>query len=896
MHLPWKTAETDLEREVRYHLDALAAQYESEGLSPDEARRRARLEFGGPEQVKEECRDESRWRFLGEVRRDLDFGLRMLRKAPGVSFAAVLSLALGIGANTAIFSLTNAVLWKTLPVPEPRNISVLKWQSKGWPEGPVERGRGTLYNEDGQRVGNYFSFAAFRKMQTESRGRAVLTGYLYTDAVTARAGNETAMAEHRPVAGNFFEVLKVPVALGRGLQEADDDPAAEPTVVVTHRFWEAHLGSDPRAVGRALTINARPHLLVGVLPASFTGIQLADATDLYVPFHHSPSLRGGPGAPRFFEEPTTWWVQILARREAGLSSEQLGTFLDGVFRSTWTVPPRTPQGTPRLRAYDGSRGLDDLRRRYAKPLRLLFALVALVLVIACANVANLLLARAEARRKEIALRLSIGAGRGRLLRQFLTESGLLAALGGLLSLVFAVLTVRVLLALLRTSRDALPASLGLDAQTLAAAFSLTVLAVLAFGLFPAWRAASGTAPGQALKEGSGSLGVSARSWWTPARMLVVFQVAFSLLLVVAAMLFTRNLRRIDRTDPGFERRNLLVFEVRPGQLGRTGEELRTLYLKIEERLTRVPGIRAVGFAGHRPLFQSGDWNLVLPPGSPAPLDAAVNRVTPGALRALGLKALSGRSLTDLDVRSGARVALVSEDLARRLGSLSPPVGRKFYLGSRPEGDLYEVVGVVANAAYSDLKERPSVAYFPNALSDESLTVIVRTEAAPLGLLPAMRDALREVDADLAVVQPLTMEQQIEETLASERLFAFLCSGLGGLALLLAAIGLYGVISYAMARRRNELGVRMALGATRGNVVALVLRDGLHLVGLGILVGTPLVLLSARFARAQLYDMEPLDPTALVLALASLSGAALVAMLVPAIRTSALAVSSALRHE
>ncbi|MBL8114734.1 MAG: ABC transporter permease [Acidobacteria bacterium] len=895
MQLPWKKAETDLEREVRFHLDALVAQYESEGMSPAEARRRARLEFGGPEQVKEACREESRWHFLSEVRRDLDFGLRMLRKAPGVSFAAVLSLALGIGANTAIFSLMNAVLWKTLPVPEPRSISVLKWQSKGWPDGPVERGRGTLYNEDGQRVGNYFSFAAYRKMQTESRGRAVLTGYLHTDAVTARAGSETVMAEHRPVAGNFFEVLRVPVALGRGLQEADDDPAAEPTVVVTHRFWEAHLGSDPRTVGRALTINARPHLLVGVLPASFTGIQLADATDLYVPFHHSPALRGGPGAPRFFEEPTTWWVQILARREARVSSVQLGAFLDGVFRSTWTVPPRTPQGTPRLRAYDGSKGLDDLQRRYAKPLRLLFALVVLVLVIACANVANLLLARAEARRKEIALRLSIGAGRGRLLRQLLTESGLLAVLGGLLSLAFAVLTVRVLLALLRTSRDSFPASLGLDLRTLAAASGFTLLAVLAFGLLPAWRA-SGTAPVQALKEGSGSLGVSARSWWTPAKMLVVFQVAFSLLLVVAATLFTRNLRRIDSTDPGFERENLLVFDVRPGQLGRTGAELRTVYLKIEERLSRVPGIRAVGLAGHRPLFQSGDWNLVLPPGSPAPLDAATSRVTPGALRALGLKVLSGRSLTDGDVLSGAKVVLVSEELASRLGSLAPPVGRRFHLGSRPEGDLYEVVGVVANAAYSDLKERPSVAYFPNALADESLTVIVRTEAAPFGLLPSVRDALREVDADLAVVQPLTMEQQIRETLASERLFAFLCSGLGGLALLLAAIGLYGVISYAMARRQNELGVRMALGATRGNVVGLVLKDGLHLVGLGILVGTPLVLLSARFARAQLYDMEPLDPTALVLALASLAGAALVAMLVPAIRTSMLAVSSALRHE
>ena len=488
MQWPWKKAETGLERELRFHLDSLAEAFERQGMTRSDAMQRARREFGGVDKYTEAARDERRWQPLARLGQDLTFGLRMLRKAPVVTAAAVLSLALGIGATTAILSLVDAVLWRSLPVPHPGQLTEILWQSKGRPRGIYRGASGGGFPDGPLYVADYFSLAGFETMRARAAGRANVAAHMFpTDVSTAFEG-ATAVAKLRAVSGNYFAVLAAPPALGRLLAPSDDEASAPAAVVVTHRFWQAALRGDQRAPGRLLRVNNQPHVIAGVLPAGLGDIGVGEPVDLYVALRHHPELQDAEGwLRREFSNPRTWAFQLLARRAPGVSSEALRPVLDAAFRASWASPPEKAETAPAIRLQDAAGGLGSIRRDLGNPLRVLGTLVALVLLIACANIANLLLARADARRKEVALRVSLGCGRARLVRQFFTESALLAALGGLLSLGVAYATANFAVSLMPGE---LRLPFLLDAWTLLATLAVTAATALVFGLYPAWRASN----------------------------------------------------------------------------------------------------------------------------------------------------------------------------------------------------------------------------------------------------------------------------------------------------------------------------------------------------------------------------------------------------------------------
>lgn len=896
MRWPWIKAEADLARELAGHFEQLVEDFQREGLSLAEARRKARLEFGGVEQVKEDCRDERRWQFWSILGRDLRIGWRMLGKSPVVTAAAVLSLALAIGANTALFSLMDLVLWRALPgVPEPERLSLVVWHSAGVDRDLTDFAAGSMYKSaDGGRVGDFFPYVAFEKVRAAAAGRAEIAPYSYTQRVSASYGGRSSAVEERPVGANFFTVLGVPAQAGRLFAAADDDAGAARTVVVADSFWRNQMGSDPQALGRPVRINGELHEVIGVLPEDFAGIGLGDPAELYVPLRQGAWIAGEAARRDLFRDPRGWWVQMIARRAPRTAAEPLAEQMDSVFRSTWTAQPEQGPG-PRLRLDPAQRGIATVERQFRRPLLVLLPMVGLVLLIACANIANLLLARGAARRKEMALRVSLGASRGRLLAQMLAESAWLAVLGGALGVWVAAVTANVLIALVPSGDFSRLPDVALNGRMLAAACAASLAALAVFGLFPAWRASRVDAA-PSLKEGPVSSG-KAPGRWTAARVLVAAQVALTLLLVAAAALFARNLGGIRNIDAGFERANLLLFDLAPGESGYTGERLAQFYVALQRQLPTAPGVTAAGLASIRMMNDGGFWGAVRAPGLAAPVNVALNQVTPEFFPALGLRLTGGRWLTAADAASEARPVLVSEELAAKLGG-GAALGRRVRLGEKADDPRHEVVGIVSNAMYNRLTERPDVVYQPfDAAKTASATVMVRTAGPPAAALSGIREALARLDKDLPMIRVLTMEQQISEGLRQERLFAYLCGAFGGLALLLSAIGLYGVISYSVARRKGEIGVRVALGASQGQVLSLVLREGLALAAAGLLVGGPLLWGAARLVERQLlHGMEPLDPASIGIAVAGLGVCALVAAWLPAWRAARLDPAAALRND
>ena len=896
MKWPWTKQETDLDREISFHLDRIAAEYIEEGVSEKEARRLARIDFGGPEQIKDECRDVSRWRWLNDLAQDLHFGTRMMRKAPVITWAAAISLALGIGANTSILSLMELVLGRRLPVARPEELVLVNWQARGFPQGLAKGAAGSMFpSGEGDDIGDFFSIDSVRKLQSESAGKATLAGYNFTDRVSCSYEGRSSVADERPVDDKFFQVLAVNAAAGRLFQPADNMPGAPLSVVVTHHYWRDHLGSDALAVGRRLRINNRLHEILGVLPEGFTGIALGDPADVYVPIRQGTWISNFTG-PSPFSDPQFWWIQMIGRRTAGTSQAQLQQFLDSVFRTSWTGAPKNPDLNLRIHLEEGERGLGSLRRQFRNPLLVLLALVGLLMLIACANIANLLLARATARAKEVALRMSLGCSRGRLLRQFFTESALLAGLGGLLSLGVASVTSSLLVTLVPSNAFTRMPQMGLDWRLILITLAASLGALLLFGLFPAWRASRmDTSP--ALKEGSGSLGNAARSWWTAGKLLVVCQVALAVLLVSAAALFARNLQGITQQDMGFERSRLLLFDIAPGESGYSGPRLAAFYRSLEAQLRATPGVVSAGLAAVRPMNIGGEWEPLHPAGGGQRLQAGINRLSPSLIPTMGIQLLAGRMFVEAEQRPQSTVAVVSEDLAQKLGGVDQALGARFYLGDKAEGTVYEVIGVAASAHQTHLKDRPHMVYLPLDPARKAVTVIVRTAVPPAGILPSIRETVRQLDKDLPLIRPLTMEAQINEGLKRERMFAYLCGAFGILALLLSAVGLYGVISYAASRRRTEIGVRMTLGATRFSVVTLVLRDGLALTALGLVLGTAGAVYAARFVeKGLLFQLKPLDPASVASAVILLGTCAFVAALVPAWRAAASDPTVALRQE
>lgn len=893
MRFPWKRMDTELERELAHHLYHLAAEYERQGHSREEALRMAKREFGGSEQVKERCRDERRWAWLAGIGQDVTFGARMMRRTPVITLAAILSLALGIGANTAIVSLMDIVLWRDLPVPAPKQLVLVHWAGQGFPRELLDGASGSMSKIDGQDVADFFSYPSFLEMRKGLAGRATLAAFAEPGPVSVSFAGRATVAQGRPVSGNFFSTLQVRAQLGRLLYDSDDTDAAPATVVVSHRFWVTALGSDPSIAGKVINVNNKPEIVAGVLPPSFYGLIPGDATEIYAPLHHWDDTAGGRSA---LDNNRFWGVQLIARSALGANDVPLQRVTETLFRTSWSRQPKNASTAPRIVFDEGDRGLGFLRSEFRNPLLVLGGLVGLLLVIACTNIVNLLLARAVARHREVTVRIALGCSHGRLMRQFVTESALLALMGGAASIGVGFATAN-LLGQFLAYNDGRPITVALDFQILAMVGAITTIALLLFGLAPAFLGSriSRTTWG---RPGAGGLGHAPGHKWSAGRLLVMAQMAMSVLLVLTAVVFTRNLLSIQSADPGFDRRNLILFGIRPGTSGYDKTRLPSFYFNLEQRIAATPGVMGVGMASMRPMNIGGWWERVMLPGGQGINNVSINGVTSGYLPLYVSGMVAGRNITRSDVNSGAKVAVISEDLAHKLGKQNP-LGRTLEFGADAPGEKpqqFEIVGIAPVIAATSMKERPYVVWLPIEKDGESVTVVVRTTQRPQVVLPAIRHTLNEVDRNLPLVDVMTMEEQIAKGLQRERMFASLCTGFGILALALSVVGLYGVIAYSTSRRRSEIGVRLALGAMPRDVVSMVLREGLGLAALGMLLAVPVAWLGAQYVKKLLADNKPLEPLSIGLTLAILLAAALIAVGIPAIRASMLQPADTLRRE
>jgi predicted permease len=815
---------------------------------------------------------------------DFRSALRGFRRTKALTAAAILSLALGIGANSAIFSLLDAVLLRYLPVERPAELRQL-------------------------RIGDntYFSHPIFAELV---RRQDVFSGvFAWTGArFNVSEGGESQFLDGIMASGAIFRTLGIPPHRGRLFDDADNlrgGGPAGPVAVIHHAFWQRRFGGAEDVIGRQLRLEGRDFTIIGVTPPGFFGVEVGSNFDVAIPLGCEPLIR----KRSFLEERSFWWLQVLARPKPGVTAEQadarLRTLSPGIFEAT--LPPDwDPKGTAEYRAYVlGARaagaGTSSLRERYAAALWLLLAVAGLVLLTACANIANLLLSRGEARRREFAVRLALGASRGRLLRQLLTESLLLAAFGAVPGILAAPRAAELLLRLLANPEAPLFLDLAIDARLLLFSAALAVLTALLCGLAPAFRATR-VDPHGALK--AGARGATVRFGF--GRLLVGLQVAISLVLVAGAGLFLRTFLGLLWMDPGFDAGNVLTARVSFERAGLSPEAEQFAFDDLLRRARAIPGVEAAALAALMPV--SGQmWNSQVHTQSYTSKSdrdalAFVNAVSSGYFRTLRTSLLSGRDLADTDVRNAPRVAVVNRQFARKFFAGADPVGREIARSGPAPGsrETFQIVGLVADAKYGGLRDEvPPTMYFSQAQEAQpqlfgGLTLAVRTARET-----AARAAIRE--AALAVHPRVSLEfrslaAQVDQHLRQERLLATLASAFAVLALILAAVGIYGTMSYAVERRRSEIGVRMALGAHAAAVRLLVLRDALGVAGLGLAAGLVGAALLSRLVGKLIFGVRPGDPATFAAAALVLLAAALAAALAPALRASRLDPMQALREE
>jgi predicted permease len=826
-------------------------------------------------------------RLEDEMFQDLRYGARMLLKHKGFTVVAVLTLALGIGANTAIFSLASALLLRPLPVPQPEQV--------------VAVGRG-----DGMADPlSYPDFLQLRERGTTFSGLAVhtLTGLSFSD------GDRSATVAGELVSANYFDVLGVRPALGRAFTPEDDRaPGAHPVAVVTHRFWQRHLAGDGGVIGKTILLNRRRFTVVGVAPAGFAGTNTPFAVDVWMPAMMLPQMM--PNFAASLGRRRDELFSGLARLKPGVTLAQAEAEIETINRHLELADPR-PGGEQADSVADRALKLSRVQgisiphfRRMARVgTALLFAVVGTVLLIACANVANLLLARAAARRKEIAVRLALGASRARLVRQLLTESALLAALGAAVGLLFALWLNRALAAF----EPPLPGSwnfeldLRLDAAALVFTLALSVVTALAFGLLPAWQASKPDLTA-ALKDEAGAEGRRAwRRWLNPRDALVVAQVAVSLVLLISAGLFIRSLHYARRIDPGFETKNRLTLELNLEMQGYDEAKVKAFARQAVERLAALPGVVSASAVNALPLGVRGEAAPVFVEGREVPARGREPYVEdqivgPDYLRTMGTRLLGGRDFTARDAEGAPRVAIINEAMARRLFPGEEAIGKRFRVG-RPDAAPWEVVGVAADVMFRlDEEPRPAM-YRPLAQQGARwVTLVAHTAAAPQSLAAGFRREVQALDATLPAQEVKTLEAVVSFSLWPTRMAAGLLSAFSLLGLLLASIGIYGVMSYAVARRTREIGVRMALGARGTDVLRLILRRGVALTLTGTVIGLALALAAVRLLAGLLYGVKATDPLTFGLVSLFLIGVAVAACFVPARRATKVDPLVALRHE
>ncbi len=891
--------ESELDEELRFHLDREIERNLAAGMSDREARRAALLSFGGVEQMKEAAREVRGLRVLEQAWQDLRHGARLLRKSPGFTAVAVLSLALGIGASTALFSVADALLLSTLPVKEPDRLVLFEWEA-----GDAFRSSGTdgwsFLGRAGRRGSSSFHSRIFQTLRDKSPALQAVFAFAELRKANLLVGGQAEVADGQYASGGYFTALGVTAALGRLLGEADDRADAPPAAVIGFDYWQARLGGDPGVLGETIAINAVPFTIVGVAPPEFRGtMQLDSRPVVFVTVSMEPRL-----APaRSHWQPRdgrsgAWWLHLMGRLQPGATVEQARQSLAGVFQALalqLMPPPRSDQPAtlapvdhPVLIAHPGRVGMLESRRGYAATIYRLFGVVALVLLISCANLTNLQLARAAARRVEVTVRSALGAGRGRLVRQLLTESLLLSVLGGAAGVALALAGQ----ALLAASGDGLfpgDVAYGLNGRVLGFSLAVSLITVVLSGLAPALRSTR-VDLGTAIKQGSRAAGGVERSRLSKA--LVVVQVAMSLVLLVGAILFLRTVRNLQAVDVGFNQNDLLLFSLRPESLGHRGASLEPFYERLFARLDALPGVQAATFGRVRLLSRNGSTEtLVLPgetPGSVRHHSTHLQVVRENYLATLQIPLLRGRGFSPRDREGAPKVVLVNQTLARRHFPDGDAIGQRLGL----DGDFgrpLEIVGIVADSKYNFQRRTIAPLLFlpwrQHLEAAGEMSFAVRVAGPPEALVPAIRREVQELAPGLPLSAVTTQVAQARQTMAAEALMARLLSFFGLVAVLLAVIGLYGVLAWSVAQRTLEIGIRMALGAQTTRVRRMVVSLGLRLVAAGVVLGALAALALAEIVESQLYGVRTGDPATLLLAATALLAVAFLACWFPAVRAT-----------
>jgi predicted permease len=821
---------------------------------------------------------------------DIRYGLRMLAKSPGFTAVAVLSLALGIGANTAVFSALNAVLLRSLPVRNPHELRLINWVGRN-PQYSGYNGPGTSDVPGGFTMGTSFSYPAYCTLRDGSKGFAGVFAFSSPRSVTVVGHGEPSHAGALLVSGNYFSGYGVGPLIGRAIVPEDDRPDAAPVAVISYRWWQQHCGSKPDTIGQTVSINKTTFTVVGVLPRDYLGPTSGDSTDILVPLSSQPQI----WPTRLLNSPDQWWVQIMGRLAPGADEAQAQAGLSVLFHQSLGLS-KTKMDEGGILLEDGSRGQLMLRRQLAKPFFLLTAVVGVVLLIACANLAGLLLTRGAARRHEMAVRAAMGAGRWRLIRQSLIESLVLSLIGAVLGLVVAVLGRQSLLGFLAWNQESSRFDLRTDTHVLSFTFAITVFTSLVFGILPAIRV-SRTDPAHALKNRS-ALGAPRL---VLGKVLVAVQVGLSVLLVIGAGLMIRTFVNLARVAPGFDPENTLLFRVRPADAGYDEQRFIDVYDRIRTALVAIPGVQAVTFSGF-PLVSgtsSSDFIEFQGGGSEAGQKLLTNYLEVGDdfLHTMNIPLLLGRDLNAADNAGSSPVAIVNQTFARHYFPGENAVGKTF-ISYHPTTRTVQIVGVAGDTKYNRVRaDIPPLMYLSQRqYASRAVSFAVRSALPPFSLLPAVRRAVAAVDSDLPLSMVRTQEQVLDESVAADRLFASLGGALAFLAILLSCIGLYGLMAYNVARRTQEIGLRMALGATRRNVAAPVLREALLLTLIGLAVGVPVTLALTRFIKSQLYGVAPADPITLAIGGALLVVVALLSAWIPARRATKIDPMVALRCE
>jgi predicted permease len=883
----------DLEDEMQLHLELRRQQQVEAGVAPKDAQAAAHRRFGNPTLIRERSYTSWGWSWLESLLQDVLYGLRAMLHSPGITIVALLSLALGIGANTAIFSLMDAVMLRSLPVRNPQQLLLLG-TGKAW----------GITNEFART--DLYSYPFYRQMQQHNQVFSDVAAFfsMHNDVHGSVEGRkETEPMQVQLVSGTYFSTLGVQAIRGRMLTDEDDRiEDGNPVAVVSNAWWKRSLARDPAVLSKQLKIGQTTFSIIGVAPPEFFGTKVGESTDIWIPLS---MMKEVPPYWKSYTDNSAESLEVFGRLKPGVRVAQASADVNLRFQQiqrgfAGASPSQKELATlqqAHVQLTSMARGLSALRRQFSDPLKILMAIVGLVLLTACANIANLLLARSTARAREFAVRQALGAQRKRLVRQLLTESLMLALAGGALGVALAAGASRVLLRMVSNGAEAVPLDVSIDMRMLLFTLAITLATALLFGTIPAFRATRLELT-TTLKDGRGTTGSRTRS--PLARMLVISQVAFSLVLVVGAGLFLRSLVNLTRVDTGFNKENVLRLQVDASSADYKSDDprLRTLYQQIETQVSALPGVRAASFSAFT--FQEGSWNSrIFVAGYHADPNNNVNHNTVGNgyFSTMQIPLLAGRLFGPQDTATSQKVAIISEWMARTLFPPGSPIGRHFGMEDPKNANDFEVIGVVKDAKFRSLEEGGMLDYLSAAQQTGYLNDFEVRYTGDFGAVAAeVQRTIHGIDRNLPISHVTTLDEQVASSYIEQRLIAQLSTFFGLLAVFLSAIGIYGLMSYVVSRRTNEIGIRIALGAERVHVRWLVMREVLVLVAIGVAIGAPAALLSGRLVASMLFGLHGNDPLSLLSAVVVMLLIAALAGYLPARRASRIDPMVALRYE